>query len=232
METMAMAMSKHKIRATRSKNMRMRCMTLFVLSCFGCSIIGCSARQDKEEEVAYWLKSWPTTSRGLKPHYHTSWYPSWDEWIEAGRKIEGIEPVLIRFLENNTIGVPSDVICDALGFVGSEDSLPVLKSVIADHRNRDATTRKAAARALAEIGGPGAVEILYLTASGEQDPTVKYTAIAALAHIGDPKAIAVIEDELKSLRTEQKALELMLEELKSKESQCLGTTDQTPSPEG
>jgi len=209
--------------------MRMRCMTLFVLSCFGCSIIGCSARQDKEEEVAHWLKSWPTSSR-FKPNYHTSWYPSWDEWIKAGRAIEGIEQVLIRFLENDSNGVPPSIICRALGFVGSADSVPVLKSVMADQK-RNVTTRKVAAWALGEIGDPGSVEFLCFRVSVERDPTVKYTAITALRRIGDPNAIPVIEDELRSLGAKQKALEETLKELKSNEGQGLGTTNQTPSPE-
>lgn len=206
--------------------------TVLILICFCCCVAGCSESPEevKRKEVIYWLKSWPTSSRFKgdnhtswypswkeKDDYHTSWYPSWEEWEEAWHKIEGIEQTLIGFLENDIdiTEVHGDRICRALGYFGSDDSVPVLMDVLADGK-RDEATRKVAAEALGRIGNPAAVELLCQIVHTESDLLLKDFAITALGTFGDPNAIPVIEEELRNLQFKQSVFEEILKELKDK----------------
>jgi HEAT repeat protein len=129
-------------------------------------------------------------------------YDSYEEWIDAGRKIEGIEQILIGFAKNNTTKVSTGIIFQALGFLGSEDSVPVLINAL-ENEGLDRTKRVYAANALGRIGNPLAVEPLCKIVSTTEDAFLRNNAILALGMIGDTKAISVLEAVLRKPQLDQ-----------------------------
>jgi hypothetical protein len=193
--------------------------------CFSCLVSGCSESPEeaKEKEVIRWLKRWPP-SEPLIEDTPPDWgppYPSVEEWVDAGRKIEEIEKTLIGLCRNNTTNIDTRLIIGALSVIGTADSVPVLIRIMEDE-DQPYWTRIGAATALGSVGGPVAVQalcrILSAPVSGA-GPAFHLNVVAALGRIGDPNAIPFIEKALEEGQFKsggiKKAL-MVLEELKQK----------------
>jgi len=127
-----------------------------------------------------------------------------NEWVELGRRIGGLEEILLRMLES-----PSNRrwewlrlyeepeswdVAHALAWVGSSRSVPTLIAVLED-RNRYSPTRKFCANALGNIGDHRAFgPLCRIVKSREEETSLRMNSALGLATVGDPNAIPVIEE--------------------------------------
>jgi len=184
---------------------------------------GCSP----EDEVVLWLRKSPRqfyglaadVARHLTEEEH-GWrpverYESWERWEREGRRIRGCEEVLLGFLERKPeeTGFSRWFIAQALGFVGTEKSVPVLIDIMGD-ANESEQARSAAVYALGEIATPGAVRALVeLVKELEEWPdkaidelsdeesgmySLKVSALITLASLDDAEARRTVEAELRN----------------------------------
>ncbi|MHC4192850.1 MAG: HEAT repeat domain-containing protein [Planctomycetota bacterium] len=185
------------------KNMWSRYLTISVLSSFCCCLGGCSESPEKakEREVIQWIKRWPPPSAGVEPLSDLVPYSSEEEWINAGRKIQGIEKILVELCDRNPTEIdPYDIIC-SLSYFATAGSLPVLIRIVEDE-DRHSSVRRKAATILGQIGDPAAVQPLCGVVSsfegGPEDSSILVlNAILGLNRIGDANAIPVIENVLR-----------------------------------
>jgi HEAT repeat protein len=152
----------------------------------------------KEKEVFKWLNKYPLSTDVPRR------YATFSDWIDAGRRIQGIEDVLIDFYERGAVPGYGDIIVDALGELGSKKSEPLLIRILEDKKAvmRD---RLSAIRALGYIGGPAAVETLCKVLTSEIEltppdfPFYKSewgVAACALRMIGDARAVPALKGVL------------------------------------
>jgi len=195
---------------------------VLVLLAIGFCVVGCS----QENEVVLWLRKAPRQHTGLaadaarhlteKEH---GWrplerYESWDRWKREGRQISGCEEVLLGFLKQKPeeTGFSRWYIAQALGFVGTEKSVPVLVEILCDANESD-QARSATVFALGKIATPEAVRALaelverlewpgkaFDELSDEESGMylLKVDALITLALLDDAKAQQVVEEELKN----------------------------------
>ncbi len=200
-----------------------RCLTILISASFCCCLGGCSESPEeaKKKEVIQWLKRWPPPP-SVEPLSDLDPYDSEEDWINAGRKIEGIEKVLIELCEKNTTELdPYDIIC-SLAYFATAHSVPGLIRIVEDE-DRHSSVRWIAATTLGRIGDPAAVQPLCRMVSSIEDDvhddTLIINAIAGLSMLGDPNTIPVIEKALRNPHFDpdykDDALEL-LEELRQK----------------
>lgn len=124
--------------------MRGRCLAILVLTSFCCWLVSCSDRVDKakKEEVVRWLKMCPSTEEANDLQVVA--YRSGEEWEDAGRKIEGIEKILIDLATDIATDLDKDPTRPArvdmmpwfpiacLAYVGSPNSVPALIKILED----------------------------------------------------------------------------------------------------
>lgn len=200
-----------------------RCLTILISTSFCCCLVSCSESPEKgkKREVIQWLKRWPPPP-SVEPLSDLDPYDSEEDWINAGRNIEGIEKVLIELCEENTTELdPYHIIC-SLAYFATAESVPGLIRIVGDE-DRHPSVRTIAATTLGRIGDPAGVQPLCRVVSSiedtARDDTLIVGAIAALSMIGDPNAIPIIEKALRNPHFDpdykDDALEL-LDELKQK----------------
>lgn len=181
----------------------------FLLSC------SCRTKNNSEEQVIQWLLKCPPVDNPARWTSEAFTYSSHEEWAAAGRKIEGIEEILIRFYENNTTGRPMWMILLALDLVAPDNSGVILIQVLKDE-SQPLTARVTAANLLGKARNHAAVEPLCNTARSTGNEHLKYNAISALGLIGDPNAKPAVEEELESVRIKRDFLIKVLEEIREK----------------
>jgi hypothetical protein len=200
-------------------------LLVLIFGSFCCCLTGC--KPSKEEQVITWIKRMPQSPKDAQEWGVTA-FDTIEEWVDAGRKIEGIEETLIEILNNPTDEIlkPNERldkwhVLFAIGYVGSSKSIPVLVRIMED-TNEYPWERIYAATALGGIGDPLAVEPLCrIVSCGEESESLRTNAIGGLGMIGDPNAIPVIENALKNQQfsdTHKRAVIKTLEDLKQKES--------------
>jgi HEAT repeat protein len=198
---------------------------IVTLSCLSLFLAGC--KPSREEQAITWVKRMPQSPEDAQKWGVTA-FSTIEEWVDDGRRIEGIEKTLIGILKN-----PTDEILDpkerldnrhiifAIGFIGSSNSIPVLIRIMED-KNEYITDRIFAATALGGIGDPLAVEPLCrIVSCGEESDSLRANAIAGLGMIGDPNAVPVIENALRNQQfseTYKRVVLNILKDLKQKES--------------
>jgi len=149
-----------------------------------------------------------------------------EEWAKEGRKIDGLEKILNRFLEdppdeivNPDTKLATWDVARSLRYVGTSYSVPLLIKIIED-KNMDFWTRNFSASALGSIGDLCALgPLIRIVRSNKEDKSLRMHAILGLEELGDPAAIPVIEEFLKSDEideTDRQHAKLSLEELKKK----------------
>lgn len=201
--------------------MSSRFISVLLLSILCCCLIGC--KPSNEEQVITWLKRMPQSPTDAQK-WEVVAYSTSQEWLDAGRRIEGIEKILIGLLDHppNEFSDPTEMldkadVVYALGFVGSSNSVPVLIEVLED-KKEFIWARVHAATALGSIGDPLAEEPLCrIVSCGEESDTLRINAIGGLWMIGDSNAVPVIENALKNQKfsdSYKKSALKMLEELK------------------
>lgn len=202
--------------------MRSYCLATLVAICLSCSVSGCSENPEeaKRKEVIQWVRKCPPAFGVERPSDWPTPYSSEEEWVNAGRKIEGIENTLSTLCEDNTTDIETTEIIGALSIFATADSVPLLIS-LAEDKNQSYSVRLDAVCALGRIAHPAATEPLcrIVSSSERGGDGLMLNAIAALGQIGDPNAIPAIENALKREEHnwvwEKKAL-TVLEELKQK----------------
>jgi len=151
--------------------------------------------KNKEKEVIQWLKRVPQSQEHAE-RKNVIAYESIEEWEGAGRKIKGVENILINFIDNgikdDSIN-PPDVVF-ALTYVGSSKSISVLKRILVD-KHQWPSSRRIAATELGLMRIYDAVEPLCkIVSSRDEEPLLRYNSVAALSEIGDPNSILIIEE--------------------------------------
>ncbi|MHC4546435.1 MAG: HEAT repeat domain-containing protein [Planctomycetota bacterium] len=209
-------------------NLKKSGYVFFIVVFGGLSLFLAGCKSSREEQAITWVKRMPQSPEDAQKWGVTA-FSTIEEWVDAGRRIEGIEKTLIGILNN-----PTDEMLDenerldnrhiifAIGFVGSSNSIPVLIRIIED-KNEFIPYRIFAATALGGIGDPLAVEPLCrIVSCNEESDSLRANAIAGLGKIGDPNAIPVIENTLKNQQfseTYKRVVLNILKDLKQKESQ-------------
>lgn len=176
-----------------------RGLKLALLGMVAYVFVGCSRdsgnTKEKEEAIQWLLKCPPVVNPSRwPPEAYT--YHSAQEWGAAGRRIKGIEKILIGLLENNTSDRPRWIIVRALGWVGSQERIPALIKVLQD-KEEPMTARIWAAVSLGKIRDKAAVAPLCEAVTEGGSEMLRWNAIYALKKIGDPSAKPTIERVLK-----------------------------------
>jgi len=213
-------------------NPRIALMLLFAV---GLGASGCS----REKEVVFWLRKAPQQFTGISAdaaealtEREQGWapvqrYESWEEWVRDGRRITGCEAVLLRLCKEPASPFSRWFIVQALGFVGSQKSVPLLLTILSDE-NETTQTRSSAAGALGRIGVSEVVQPLVelnrrLKWSGnpseeeyldESDETqLKFSVLLGLGMIDDPRVRPVLEAEIQDARADPWRKKCLLEVL-------------------
>lgn len=166
----------------------------------------------KRIQVVRWVEKYP------EPSAMESATDPYMEWIEAGRKIKGIEKVLLSLCKHNTTNQQTVIIIGALYDLGTEKSTPVLIKIMED-KERIIWERREAAASLGGLGDRNAVSPLCRMALSDDDLTLRMNATISLYRIGDPKGIPVIEKFLETQQLtgiDKVATEQLLEQFREK----------------
>lgn len=132
-------------------------------------------------------------------------YLTYEEWTAAGRKIEGIEPVLIKLFHDSDDLYRFDIVL-AFGYLGMDESVPLLVELLDPHRQCEGwqavciriddtwCLHDVAVDSLALLKSPAAVEPLCeLLAAIRGNSDLRTGVAGVLALIGDPRARPAIE---------------------------------------
>jgi HEAT repeat protein len=185
--------------------------------------------KNADDEVRAWLRRAPR-ERLSSPGVH---YPDYEEWASAGSRIENIDSLLIELFHEADDFARYDIVM-AFGFLGVEDSIPLLIELLDPDRQCDGcsvpciwdkSTRclhTAAVEALFELApsaSPEAVDALCkLLLAIRHDNDLRVTVAMTLAHIGDPVARPSLEKALQmteqELQEAQRNTEIRLTELR------------------
>ena len=115
---------------------------------------------------------------------------TWDEWLNKGRGIPDFENRLIRILERDKDPVNRSAAALALGFVGGDQSINTLITVLETDVPMVAMEATAS---LGRLGKPEAVEPLC-EALRNADANVRANACSALGWFGGDKALSCLKD--------------------------------------
>lgn len=143
-----------------------------------------SAPSSTDETVRNWLatNSYVVTGDHLTSDQR---YLPWNEWIGQGKKIGGLEEVLIELLHHDDAAVDKRLVMKALGDLGTRKCVPELIGAL---DSEDIMVQIEAANALGRLAGPEAVVPLRHRLSTERDANVRANILAALERIEQPKA--------------------------------------------
>jgi hypothetical protein len=136
-------------------------------------------------ESQNWLRVMPSRDNpGWVPISPAQVSDTWEEWIEKGRNISGIEECLLSFLAEEANAVTRSLIVLALGFVAGDRSIPTLMSIL---ESDVPLVQMEAAASLGRLGNAEAVEALC-KAIKSPDRNVRANACTSLGRIGGAKA--------------------------------------------
>jgi hypothetical protein len=190
-------------------------LVLFGLCCSFLLCCSCRTKNNGEEQVIQWLLKCPPVDNPARWPSEAFTYSSHEEWAAAGRKIERIDEILIRFYKNNTTGRPMWMILLALDLVAPDNSGPILIQALKDG-SQPITARVTAANLLGKARNHAAVEPLCNIVRFTDNQHLKYNAISALGLIGDPNAKPAVEKELETVNSNRDFLIKVLDEIKEK----------------
>jgi hypothetical protein len=198
-----------------------RCTSLITVSCFigialGGMLVGAGCRQteDPQELAAIaWAKK-----NGLRiDEWQAGELPDehFDEraWIEEGRAIQDVERLLRRLLEKRDQRIDPILLVGAMGYVGTEESVPLLIEQLNDKWD---VMRAEATWALGRIGGTEAIRALAGQLKYATTSTERRCAARAFVELGLPVGIEVMEGALAEIEEEQVFLEQALADLRRK----------------
>lgn len=158
--------------------------------------MGCRARiksgEVHEEEVINWVNQAVHTYR---QHFDNRLgIPDVEfdreRWIEEGKKMAGLEAILIDLLEKEDKRVDFTKVIYALGFFGDSNSVPIL---ISNLKNSNLLIRISAAVSLGKIGDKRAIGPLCEVIINDHDENVRANSSITLGKIGDPNAIECLK---------------------------------------
>ena len=166
----------------------MRLQVILLIGILGA--LGCARRAD-DAKVRTWLEKMPYNAF----HFGRPDIPRMtkDQWLDDGRKINGIQLALRELLLRNDPNVELPQVAFALGYLGGDDSIAALAGSLS-HQNYK--VRLQAAVALGELGANNAVDNLCHVALTDDSENVRANAVVALGKIGGPKAISCLETAL------------------------------------
>ncbi len=120
----------------------------------------------KEDFVISWILRWNPGDMN-QHHRNLPPYASRGKWIKAGRDIPGVEETLIGLYEKRNERVKLATVLEAMGQLGSNQSLPVLSKVIFEGNGLDSEERVKALYAIGDIGTDEAFALLKKIVSAE-----------------------------------------------------------------
>jgi len=150
------------------------------------AFLGCQKTEQpvpENQQMWDWLWEIPVGARNSP-----SKYESVEAWVQAGRQLGDIEGMLIDFHKKQ----PDYgwVTLAALGYVGSERSVPVLIEAL---KSKDDQAVKSAVESLGLLGSKAAIDPLTKLALSTQDGGLVANCAISLAHIGDISVKPTIE---------------------------------------
>ncbi len=120
----------------------------------------------KEDFVISWILRWNPGDMNQHPG-NLPPYASRGKWIKAGHDILGVEDILIGLYEKRDERVKLATMLEAMGQLGSNQSLPVLSKVIFEGKGLDSEERVKALYAIGDIGTDEAFALLKKIVSAE-----------------------------------------------------------------
>jgi hypothetical protein len=119
-----------------------------------------------------------------------------ERWIAEGKAIPGVERILQELIQHPVEEMHPILAVQALGFVGTAESIPVLVEQLDDEWS---VMQNEAVWALGEIGGPEVVQPL-IKAMPHLDSPKRLEVARALVKTGDSKAFLFLEEHLEAVR--------------------------------
>ena len=137
-----------------------------------------------EELVRGWLaeNSYAFVINHVDPNRSVA---DWEKWIDEGRKIRGVEPVLRSLLSQRDADVELPLVAQSLGDLGDENSVPALIDAL---DSGDLHLQIQSAVALGRLRDRRAVPILGKRLRVESDENVRVNLVVAIGTIGGPDA--------------------------------------------
>jgi hypothetical protein len=117
------------------------------------------AKQDSWKYVEDWITRWYSRG-GVKNSKGLPKFRSAKEWASYGKKILGIDEILIDLLNNNEKRVSNISVLTAIGAVGSPDIIPKLVDVVVNYDWLSYKERQCGMRALRQISPKKSLEFL------------------------------------------------------------------------
>ena len=175
---------------------------------------GCNREQDpRERDVIAWAEKNGMAIDDWQAGELPDESFDYEEWIEEGRAIPDVEPVLQKLLREGDERIEPILLVGALGVVGTTDSVPLLIEQLKDDWQ---VMRAEAIWSLGHIGGPEAIRTLAVQLCYGATFAERSHAARAFVNIGDPIGIEALEDAIEERREEQAFIEQALADLRRK----------------
>ncbi len=156
--------------------------------------------KSKRQQVIEWLLNYPHKKTFRDPEWAQP-YEDYEQWQEAGLKIKDVEKILLELYHDEDSPVFDFGILMALGYVGTEKSIPFLTEVIKD-KTLYWYDRRNAALSLGYMADRGfnvsdAIEPLsQIALDPEEYHNLRINSIISLGLIGDSNTIPVFQKAL------------------------------------
>jgi len=173
---------------------------ILCLCCICFSICTCTNEEKNKEKVIEWLLNYPHKKTFRDPEWAQP-YEDYEQWQEAGLKIKDVEKILLELYHDEDSPVFDFGILMALGYVGTEKSIPFLTEVIKD-KTLYWYDRRNAALSLGYMADRGfnvsdAIEPLsQIALDPEEYHNLRINSIISLGLIGDSNTIPVFQKAL------------------------------------
>lgn len=146
----------------------------------------------RPDTILQWLHTRPLQDNpGWAEPAGKETFASWDNWIDNGKMIPGIETGLARIVSDHEEDpVNRSAAALALGFLGGDSCIAILTAVLADG---EPIVAMEAAASLGRIGKPESVGPLC-RALKHPDANVRANAFMALGRIGGERALLCLKE--------------------------------------
>lgn len=180
-----------------------------IAACFCLTAMAGCANKERiiEDQAISWVQQCPEWIFGGLSERQTI---SYEEWIQKGRQIKGIESAVRGLLRDNDGRVLPAAAARCLGLLGDSRSVPVLIKALS---HDDGSTRLEAAIALGTLKDNRAVPALCERLYSDGSLNVRVNAAVALGRIGDPQAIWPLKDASRSANSFVEALRYAIDEI-------------------
>lgn len=151
-----------------------------------------STVNERIDEVRSWLNARPLQDNPGWVAPPAAQQITWEEWVNRGKAITGVEESLLWMLANEHDPVARSAIVLALGFVGGDKSIDPIIDVL---KIDNPLVQMEAAASLGRLGRSSAVEALC-KALKNPDLNVRANVCMALGRLGGVRAHACLKEAL------------------------------------